>query len=65
MCEKLKDDATFVKIDEVLRPLCALVCDFQGCKGEEETGPCGVRVPGESLLGGSQTSGENALHSFM
>lgn len=36
----------------------AVVCDFQSCKGEEETGSCGVWVPGESVLGGSQTSGE-------
>lgn len=36
-------------------PACA---SLQGCEGEEETGPCCVRVPGESLLGGAQTSGE-------
>lgn len=31
---------------------------FKGCEGKEEAGPRGVRLPGESLLGGSQTSGE-------
>lgn len=33
---------------------------LQGGKGEEEAGPRGVRVPGESLLGGAPTAGESS-----
>ena len=35
------------------------LCDFKGCEGKKEAGPRGVRMPGKSLLGGSQTAGEN------
>lgn len=60
MCKKTQSSAQLV-LFRIKDGVTVLVCDFffKGCQGEEETGPRGVRVPGESLLGGAQTAGES------